>query len=345
LKIFSRVTVATRSQTLAVPACTFRCIPSGAKSWAFRYRFAGKSRKLTIGTAYTEAGVEVLKVGDARDVADEARVLVAKRIDPIEVQKNKRKAAAPEKLFRHAAELYFKENKKLRTVGQREKAFERLVYPVFGEREIESIKRSEITTLLDRIAEQRGPVMADYVLAMLRRLLLWQAARSDDYNSPIIRGMSRTSTKDLARSRVLSKIEIRAFWRAAEEADIFGRYLQFVFLTATRRNEAAHIRRTEIQGNEWIIPASRYKTKIDHLVPLPRAASVVLANVPTIDRCDFIFTPDGERPIAGFGCRKDSFDALMLKHLQHVIMEEGGDPNNVQLMRGPFMTYAAPRAR
>src|ERR1700679_3752916 len=57
--------------------------PSGAKSWCFRYRFDGKSRKLTIGAAYTDKGIEVIKIGDARDIADEARVSVAKRIDPI----------------------------------------------------------------------------------------------------------------------------------------------------------------------------------------------------------------------------------------------------------------------
>src|ERR1700722_164733 len=70
--------------------------PSGAKSWAFRYRIAGKSRKLTIGTAYTDKGVEVIKIGDARDIADEARVSVAKRVDPIEIRKQEQRKIAEE---------------------------------------------------------------------------------------------------------------------------------------------------------------------------------------------------------------------------------------------------------
>src|SRR5437870_5378115 len=70
--------------------------PSGAKSWAYRYRFNGKSRKLTIGGAYTEKGIQIIKIGDARDIADEARVSVARRIDPIEANKVKQKAAAAE---------------------------------------------------------------------------------------------------------------------------------------------------------------------------------------------------------------------------------------------------------
>ena len=36
--------------------------------------------------------------------------------------------------------------------------------------------------------------------------------------------------------------------------------------------EAARMRRNEIEGDDWTIPAARYKTKLDHLVPLPTAA-------------------------------------------------------------------------
>jgi integrase len=307
--------------------------PSGVKSWAYRYRFAGKSRKLTIGTAYTEVGVEVLKIGDARNIADEARVLVARHIDPIEVEKEKRKKAAPGNMFRAVAKLYFDQHRALRTLDHRKKAFDRLVYPVLGDRYIDSIRRSEIVALLDGIAKNQGPVMADYTLAMLRRLLSWHAIRSDDYASPIVRGMARTSTKDRARKRVLSRVEIRALWRAADEDGLFVYYLQFALLTATRRNEAARMRRAELEASEWTIPAPRYKTKIDHVIPLSQAAVAVIAKVPRIGRGDFIFTPDGKRPIAGFGCRKEDFDAIMLSQLRRLAEEGGDDPADVRLER------------
>src|SRR6185437_3171097 len=70
--------------------------PSGAKSWCFRYRHAGKSKKLTIGTAFTDKGVEVIKIGAARDIADKARVSVAGQIDPAELKKEERKKVAAE---------------------------------------------------------------------------------------------------------------------------------------------------------------------------------------------------------------------------------------------------------
>src|SRR5690348_15294032 len=63
--------------------------PTGAKTWCYRFRFAGRSRKLTIGAAYNDRGVEIISIGDARDIADEARVSVARNIDPCETKKEK----------------------------------------------------------------------------------------------------------------------------------------------------------------------------------------------------------------------------------------------------------------
>ena len=56
----------------------------------------------------------------------------------------------------------------------------------FGSRQIDGIKRSEITRLLDRVEDDNGPVMADHVLALLRKLMNWHASRGDDFRSPIV---------------------------------------------------------------------------------------------------------------------------------------------------------------
>ncbi|MCC8935653.1 integrase arm-type DNA-binding domain-containing protein [Bradyrhizobium sp. Arg68] len=301
--------------------------PSGAKSWCWRYRLGGRSRKLTIGTAYTDAGVEVIKIGDARDVADEARVLVAKRIDPAEQKKEERERSAKEAVaakntLRAITEKYLSQNTHLRSADHRTKVFERLVYPALGDKMIDKIKRSDIVKLLDEVAESRGPVMADRVLALIRGVMTWYAKRADDFASPIIRGMARTSTKERSRARVLGENELRAFWRAAGEAGVFGHFLRFTLLTATRRNEAARLRRSEIAGADWIIPATRYKSKIDHLVPLSSTAAGVLGELPATGKGNFAFaTPDG-KPIRGFGCRKEAFDKRMLAELRKI---EGDD--------------------
>jgi integrase len=80
-------------------------------------------------------------------------------------------------------------------------------------------------------------------------------------------------------------------------------------LTACRRNEAARMTFAEVKDGDWLIPAARYKTKAAHLIPLSAAAQAVLAKVPRIADCDFIFTTDGRRPISGFSAMKKKLDA------------------------------------
>ena len=49
--------------------------------------------------------------------------------------------------------------------------------------------------------------MANNTLAFIRKIMNWHAARSDDFRSPLVRGMERA--KSQARERLLSDDEIR----------------------------------------------------------------------------------------------------------------------------------------
>ena len=158
--------------------------------------------------------------------------------------------------------------------------------------------------------------MADHVLAYLRRVMTWHAARSDDFRSPIVRGMARTRPSQRRRQRVLSEDEIRAVWRAAAASpSAFGYLVKFLLLTATRRTEAAAMRRSEVVGNDWIIPQERYKTGLELVIPLSPAAQTVLSAVPKIGKSGFVFTTNGKRPIGGFSKFKRHFDANVLAEL------------------------------
>jgi hypothetical protein len=162
-----------------VPGLYLQVHPSGAKSWTCRYRFAGQSRKLTIGSAYTEGGIEVIKLADARDITDEHRVTVTRRIDPGEAKRRsgRRRRRAAENTLRAVAREYLDQHAHLRTNKNQRSTFKRLVYPVLGDRQIETIKRSEIAALLDDMAKSRGPAMADRVVAYLRAACLnWAVA-------------------------------------------------------------------------------------------------------------------------------------------------------------------------
>jgi integrase len=176
-----------------------------------------------------------------------------------------------------------------------------------GPRQIEEIRRSDIIRLLDKIAAERGPSMADLTLAFLRRILSWHASRSDDFRSPIVPGMARVRPASRRRQRILSDDEIRAVWRASEaQQGPFAKLVQFLLLTGARRTEASGLRWDELDGADWLLPAARNKVGQDLLRPLSATAQQLLERMPRIG--PFVFTITGRNAISGFTAFKRAFD-------------------------------------
>lgn len=287
--------------------------PSGVKSYAVRYRHAGKPCKLTLTAGITLAA--------ARKAAADALYTLEQGHDPGVTRRHARQAQqlAAQDTFKAVAEEYQKrEGGRLRSADWRRGVLERLVYPTLGDRPIAEIKRSEIIRLLDKIAAgeltrvgtplKGGLVMANRTLAIVRRIMNWHATRSDTFRSPIVRGMARAD--DGARTRTLTDDELRRVWRTAEAGEgPFDRLVQFLLLTAARRGEAAAMTWSEIDGTDWTLPASRNKTKVDLVRPLSAAAQAVLARVPRLAGCDFVFSTDGRSALNGFNHFKQRFDA------------------------------------
>jgi integrase len=297
--------------------------PTGHKSWVVRYRHAGKSRKLTLGPAValdkgTANPNQVLTLAVARVQAAEAQEKIDQGIDPgAEKQETEHG-----KTFKSAAEECFTLAKKkgLRSAARSLNDLERLVFPsTLGNRPIEGIKRSEITRLLDRIEAERGPAMADAILSGMSKVFGWWVLRSDDFASPLAPGMRRTSTKERARSRILDDDELRKVWRTASETEgAFAAFVQFLLLTACRRNEAACMPWGELSngnGVVWCLPPARNKAaakvKFELYRPLSRSAQAVLARLPekTADT-DLVFRDaDGRQIFTKFSTLKKKFDA------------------------------------
>jgi integrase len=199
----------------------------------------------------------------------------------------------------------------LRTVDQRLSTLRRLVYPALGAMPIETVKRSDIVRLLDKVESGSGPRMADVTLATLRRIFHWHETRTDDWRSPIIRGMgNRQNNVEHRRSRVLDDSEIRKLWAATADGQPFSALIRLALLTSARRNEIAGLKRDEIDGaGIWTLPAARSKTKTEVVRPLSKAALAVLDGLPRIDGCDYPFTSNGITPTRNFADPKRKLDA------------------------------------
>ena len=201
-------------------------------------------------------------LAEARKAATDAQHKLDQGIDPGEakLKEAERAALARADTLRAIAENYLKrEGSALRTADQRRRTFERLVFPVLGAKPITEIKRSDIVKLLDKIEDGSGPRMASVTLAALSRVFNWHASRTDDFRSPIVRGMARgQSVSERARDRILSDDELRRVWCAAEGLGTFGALVRFLLLTTARRNEAAQMTWDELDG--WWTDAGTFES-------------------------------------------------------------------------------------
>jgi integrase len=85
-----------------------------------------------------------------------------------------------------------------------------------------------------------------------------------------------------------------------------------LLLTAARRGEVADMATTELDGDVWTIPAARYKTKVDHVIPLSaEAVDLIRAQAPAkpAKNAHFVFsTTNGAKPFSGFSKTKRDLD-------------------------------------
>ena len=269
-------------------------VSKGAKAWCFHYTTSGTRKRLTLGT------YPATTLSKARTLATEARGLLEAGDDPRTI------TAAAESLKAICEEYLSREGSKLRTAQERQKTFNRLVYPILGAKKIDAIRRSDIVRLLDKIEDERGPVMADKTLALLSKVFSWHASRSDEFRSPIVRGMRRSKPNERARERILTDDELRMVWKRTEVNGIFGTFVRFILLTSARRSEAAEMTWGEVKDGVWTLPASRNKTKVDLVRPLSRMALDQLEGSKT--KAQFVFPTRNGKPIADFGKHKLKFD-------------------------------------
>jgi len=290
-----------------------RRLGSGVVTYGFRYRDKSTGRQRWIGLGLHGS----ITPDEARELAKKRAGEVADKRDPVAERAVSRAEAAKARaaeantvdaLLDNFMARYVRKNG-LRRGDDVERIFERLVRPRIGKKPIYELRRGDVVEMLDTIEDENGPVMADRVLAHVRKAFNWQAARDDQFVPPIVRGMARTRPAERARKRVLADEEIRDLWKALDAAKAPAPYAALVralLLTAQRRDEVARMRWEEIDGETWIIPAERYKTNISNAVPLTAAAQVLLG---TAGKKGFVFsTTGGKHPFTGYSKAKRTLD-------------------------------------
>lgn len=252
--------------------------------------------EITADQARTLALKHVGAVADGKDPVEEARQERAKR-------DNQRTVSS---VLDDHIEKYVKV-KRLRSETEIVRVFEKYVKPRIGDMAIEDVRRSTIAHLIDEVVNEHGPIMADRVRAHLSKCFNWYETRTDEFVSPIVRGMAVTRSTERARTRTLNPEEIETLWRASNAlSDRSGALVKMLLLTGQRIGEVGKMRWDEVSNAVWKIPADKYKTGREHVVPLTPATCELLDNLPMSG--DYVFGRKGKTPYSGFSKLKKQLD-------------------------------------
>jgi len=311
--------------------------PSGAMSWAVRYRYAGQPRKLTLGP------YPAIELEAARDLGRKALRAAAEGRDPAREKQDakadaQRQAAEEirgkrdlfENVAREFIERYAKPRaqKKGRPDAWKETARilglkaspdnpDELIeeggefIPNWRGRKIQEITKRDVVERLEKIAD-RAPIMANRALAAVRKLMNWAVARDILAASPCA-GVAAPSPEK-SRDRILTDDELRLAWKAADaDGWPFGPIVKLLILTGQRESEVAGMCRSEVDQTArlWTLAGQRTKNGEPHEVPLPDAALEIIASQPQVGKKGFLFSVDGERPVTAFSRAKDRIDAAI----------------------------------
>jgi integrase len=282
--------------------------PSGARSWAVRYRHQGVSRKHTLGS------YPAIDLKAARGLAGKALRAVAEGRDPgrEKILARSAKADSVEQIVEEFLERHVRRSTRPRTAQEYERLLRQHVLPHWRSRMVHEITRRDVLNALDRVVDGGAPIVANRVLAVVRKFFNWCVARDIIVTSPCV-GV-KAPTVERSRDRVLSDEELRLVWKAADKVGYpFGPLVQMLALTGQRRDEVAKIKWDELDLEQrlWTLPRERVKADRSHEVPLSDAALGVLNAVPRHTDSPLVFTVNGASAVSGYSKAKYRLDALL----------------------------------
>jgi integrase len=188
-----------------------------------------------------------------------------------------------------------------------------------------------VIDLLDKIADRGSPIMANRILATVRKFGNWAVSR-DIITASFAAGVKPVGA-ERSRERILTDDELRWFWQGTEKlGQPFGPLFRLLLLTAQRREEVSGMSSREIDGDKWVIPAARAKNGRAHSVHLSQAALGTLAGVKRMaSKPGYIFTTTGDRPASGYSKAKERLDGFMLDIARAEIAADGGEPERLEI--------------
>ncbi len=271
-----------------VPGLSLQVAPGsngevGGKSWLLRWAMDGKARAMGLGSA------ETVTLAQARQLAADARKLLANGVDPLghkqaaKVAAEKAAARAAASSFKAAAEAYIAANSSKWTNAkhgaQWSSTLVAYAYPAIGHLPVASITSDDVLRLLEPLWATKRET-GSRVRSRIETVLDYASVRGwrEGMNPAAWRGnLARTlpparQKRTVRHHPALPYPQVAAFITVLHTmgSSMGAKALEFAILTAARSGEVlgATWKEIDLERKLWVVPATRMKAGKEHRVPL-----------------------------------------------------------------------------
>ena len=281
------------------PGFGLRIMPSGKKSFVFKYMNGRTSRWITIGR-YPEWSIR-----KARREYDQFYEQVHEYgRDPVqeiqdEIKKQNTRKTVSQFITVYLELMHLKEKA---SIKEEERVFNLDVKPLIGNKFLDEVTSNDIeniqTRILKRAKKQKNAIRSGKVavknsLAYTRQLFNLAKKKGLIDNNPVMEVESLGVSG--SRSRVLNFQEIWLFWNRVENIGIppvTAKALKFMLATMQRGIEVRNMKHSSFKKNEniWQMEIHETKNRTMHRVPMNKYAKDILEQVnPYTGVCPYVF--------------------------------------------------------
>src|ERR1700716_662252 len=290
----------------AYPGFGVKVTPKGRKVFIVLYRTGGAGSHLR---KYTIGPYGRVTLHQARVAAQKVFAAKLEGRDPA-AEKREAKRRAVTDLVEDLLETFITQRlSQNRYAAETSRLLRREVGKPWVGRSIHEISKRDAVEVVSAIVQRGAPGAANKTLKSLKTFLRWCVSQAVLDRSPA-EGVP-LPTKEVARDRVLSDVELTQVILAAREVGgPYGAIVELLALTGQRREEVAclHWEELDLAQRIWMIPKARTKNAKAHIVHLSRQALAVLKRAD--ERGPLVFTLFGTKPFQDFTHAKRRLDQL-----------------------------------
>jgi integrase len=267
------------------PGLSLRVTANDARTWTLFYRDQhGRQKRLKLGR------YPAVKLVDARELAREAQLKIARGGDPARDKQIARDVLTFGELAQRYIDDHAKPNKRSWAEDQRQ--LDASLLPKWRNRPAPEIATEDVIALLNAKVRDGAPVAANRLRALVSRIYTFGAEQRlvPAASNPVI-GVKKPA-KEATRDRVLTEGEIRRLWEAcASQNPYVCAWFRLRLVTAQRGGELLQMRWSDIdpKSHFWTIPGEFVKNAHGHRVYLSSTARELLKDVPRREKAIWVF--------------------------------------------------------